>query len=69
MHENEIARIVVDSAYKIHSTLGPGLLESVYEALLMYELENAVLKWFINRRFRLYTTRFASKLDLELIWW
>ena len=30
MTENEIARIVVDAAYKIHTTLGPGLLESVY---------------------------------------
>ena len=29
---------VVDSAFKVHSTLGPGLLESVYEACLVYEL-------------------------------
>jgi len=36
--ENEISRIVVDSALKIHRTLGPGLLESVYEAALCYEL-------------------------------
>jgi GxxExxY protein len=39
MTENEIARIVVDCAYRIHSTLGPGLLESVYERILVYELE------------------------------
>lgn len=39
MHENEIARIIVDSAFKIHTTLGPGLLESVYETVLAYELE------------------------------
>jgi GxxExxY protein len=38
MTENELARIVVDSALKIHSRLGPGLLESVYEAILLYEL-------------------------------
>jgi GxxExxY protein len=44
MHENEIARIIVDAAYKIHTTLGPGLLESVYEALLMYELEKRGLR-------------------------
>ena len=30
MTENEIAKIVVDVAYKIHNELGPGLLESVY---------------------------------------
>ena len=34
MTENEIARVVVDAALKIHRTLGPGLLESVYEAIL-----------------------------------
>ncbi|HEX9919461.1 MAG TPA: GxxExxY protein [Pyrinomonadaceae bacterium] len=38
MHENEIAREIVNAAYKIHTTLGPGLLESVYEATLAYEL-------------------------------
>ena len=34
MHENEIARIIVDVAYQIHTKLGPGLLESVYEAVI-----------------------------------
>ncbi|REJ77412.1 MAG: GxxExxY protein [Acidobacteria bacterium] len=38
MHENAIAKIVVDSAFKIHTTYGPGLLESIYEKLLEYEL-------------------------------
>jgi GxxExxY protein len=37
--ENEIAMIVVDAAYQIHVKLGPGLLESVYEAVLGYELK------------------------------
>ena len=44
MTENEIAKEIVDAAYKIHTTLGPGLLESVYEAVLAYELENRDLK-------------------------
>lgn len=44
MTENEIARIIVDSAYKIHTTTGPGLLESAYEAILFYELEKRGLK-------------------------
>jgi GxxExxY protein len=39
MTENEIAQVVVDAAYQIHTRLGPGLLESVYEALLSYELK------------------------------
>ena len=36
--ENELAKIIVDCAYKVHTTLGPGLLESVYEAALAFEL-------------------------------
>src|SRR5438270_12417864 len=39
MTENELAAIVVDLAFKIHSRLGPGLLESVYEAILVHELK------------------------------
>jgi len=37
MAENEIARIIVDTAYKIHRKLGPGLFESVYESIMAYE--------------------------------
>jgi GxxExxY protein len=36
--ENEIAQTVLDAAFKVHTSLGPGLLESVYEAVLAYEL-------------------------------
>lgn len=39
MTENELATIAVDICFKIHTTLGPGLLESVYEAAFAYELE------------------------------
>lgn len=35
----ETAKKVVDAAYKLHTTLGPGLLESVYEAFLCHELK------------------------------
>ena len=38
MHENEISRVVVDSALRVHRGLGPGLLESVYELALAHEL-------------------------------
>lgn len=44
MNENEIAKIIVDAAYKIHKALGPGLLESAYQAILTYELRNRGLK-------------------------
>jgi len=36
--ENELSRIVIGCAMKVHSALGPGLLESAYEACLEYEL-------------------------------
>src|SRR5215510_11587920 len=39
MTENQLAAIAVDICYKIHTTLGPGLLESVYEAAFAYELD------------------------------
>ncbi len=40
MTENEVAKTIVDACYKIHTTLGPGLLETVYEAVLQHELKN-----------------------------
>jgi GxxExxY protein len=39
MHINEISGAAVDAALRIHSELGPGLLESVYEVLLAHELK------------------------------
>ncbi len=39
MTENEIAKIAVDTCYQIHTKLGSGLFESVYEEVLCYELE------------------------------
>ncbi len=44
MNENEIGKIVVDSAVCLHKELGPGLLESVYEVLLSYELQTRGLE-------------------------
>ena len=39
MTENEISRIIVGCALRIHKSLGPGLLESAYEECLFYELQ------------------------------
>lgn len=38
--ENEIAKAALDAAYLVHNALGPGLLESVYEVALAYELQD-----------------------------
>ena len=44
MDENQIAKIAVDVAFHIHSRLGPGLLESVYEAVMVHELRKRGLR-------------------------
>ncbi|WP_066381399.1 GxxExxY protein [Anabaena sp. CA = ATCC 33047] len=44
MIENEISGLVVDAAYKVHTSLGPGLLESVYESVMDFELRRRKLK-------------------------
>jgi GxxExxY protein len=43
MTENEIAKQIVDVAFKIHTTFGPGLLESVYETVMAYEPQKRAL--------------------------
>jgi GxxExxY protein len=48
MIENEISGMVVDAAYKVHTTLGPGLLESVYESVMDFELRRRKLT--VNRQ-------------------
>ena len=44
MTENEVTGTVVDAAMKVHQVLGPGLLESVYQAVLAKELANRGLR-------------------------
>jgi len=44
MYENEISAIILDASIKVHKALGPGLLESVYEEVLAYELKKRGLK-------------------------
>jgi GxxExxY protein len=44
MTENEIGEIVIGAAVKVHSVVGPGLLESAYETCLGYELEKRCVR-------------------------
>ncbi len=39
MTEDEIAKQILDAAFRVHTKLGPGLLESVYEVIMAYELK------------------------------
>ena len=38
MNQNDLTHEILDSAYKVHSALGPGLLESAYQTCLIHEL-------------------------------
>lgn len=42
---NELSRVVLDAAFRVHSTFGPGLLESAYVACLMFELSKLGLEY------------------------
>ena len=44
MTENEIGTTIIGAAIKVHSVVGPGLLESTCEACLVYELEKQRLR-------------------------
>ncbi|UYZ63436.1 GxxExxY protein [Hymenobacter weizhouensis] len=44
MHENDISFEIRKAAFKVHTTLGPGLLESVYEVALAHELQQVGLQ-------------------------
>jgi len=59
--DNRLATQIVDAAYQVHTTLGPGLLESVYEAVLAYELESRGLK--LARQQPMQVQYGALKLD------
>ena len=48
MTENEIAKHVLDAAFIVHSKLGPGMFESVYEVLVAHELEKKQI--FVERQ-------------------
>ena len=44
MHENDISFLIRKASFEVHTVLGPGLLESVYETALLYELRAAGLE-------------------------
>ncbi|MBN1650758.1 MAG: GxxExxY protein [Bacteroidales bacterium] len=53
--EDELSEIIVNTCYSVHEDLGPGLLESVYEEILYYELKSKGLK-------------VARQVALPLVW-
>jgi len=61
MTENELSKIVFDLGMKVHKSLGPGLLESVYEECLFYELKKYGL--FVEKQKALSLIYDEIKLD------
>jgi len=59
--EDSIAKQLVDLAYRAHGTLGPVLLESVYEAVLAHELRKRCLTVLRQHAFRLSTRAPVSR--------
>lgn len=68
-HPNDIAAIIVDTAFRIHSKLGPGMLESVYETVLERDLQRRGLT--VERQkpvsFEFEGLRFENGLTLDLL--
>ncbi len=58
---NEITKAILDCAFKIHSALGPGLLESAYEACLEFEMKETGL--YVERQKPLPLVYREIKLD------
>lgn len=59
-----IAHEIVDAAFKVHSALGPGLLESVYEACLKHEMQKRGLR--VQRQVKVPIFYDGAKLDTDL---
>ena len=69
MTENELAKIVVHLGLKIHRELGPGLLESVYEECLCYELKKENIEFKRQKQVPIYYDgqMLESRLRLDII--
>jgi GxxExxY protein len=61
MTENEISKIIIGAAIEVHKELGPGLLESSYEACLVYELQQQGLN--VQQQLALPVVYKGVKLD------
>lgn len=62
LDEEQIGKLILDSAFKVHTTLGPGLLESVYEAALAIELTKRGLR--VERQKPIHVSYEGQPLDI-----
>ena len=69
MTENEIASVCVDAIYEVYKRLGPGLLESIYQKVLLYELKMRGLEAVseLNIPIRYYGLDFGTDLRADIV--
>ena len=67
MTENEIAKTLVNIFLRVHRTLGPGLLESVYEAAICYELDKLGIRYRRQEEIAVWYEKWNWIWVLELI--
>jgi GxxExxY protein len=69
LKENEIGKLIVDAAISVHKELGPGLLESVYEIILVYKLEKSGLsvKRQVSVPIECYSVKFEEGFRADII--
>ena len=65
MTENELSKLIVNAAYEIHCELGPGLLESVYEEILAFELQKLDLKVIKQKPIPVYWQGFKLEMGFR----
>ncbi len=68
-HRESLGKQIVDIAYHIHKALGPGLLESVYEACFCYDLTKRQIPFVVQKKVPIFydSVEFAEGLRLDLL--
>lgn len=70
MTENELSKVVLDAAFKVHTRIGPGILESIYEKVLARELQKRGVKVERQKPVHLtYHGRILEKPSDLIFWW
>lgn len=65
MSPNQIGDVIVNAALRVHTVLGPGLLESAYEACLAHEISKSGCWWSAKSRSRSDTMGLISTLATD----
>lgn len=66
MEIEDMFKLILDCAFKVHSSLGPGLLESAYEECLFYEIHESGLSAIKQKPMPLIYE--SVKLDVVIVW-